>query len=285
MMKKTVLVLSSLLWAGISFGQMGAKGKVIDENGNPLVGVLIRLVESSTITDEDGAFQIESSEITAPGRYGVSVSYLGHGWSFEPFEFSSDEKYANMEIVLKRKPIELESVVVKATRAGEKTPFTYSSISKYEIKKRNLGQDIPYILEGTPSVVVTSDAGAGIGYTGMRIRGTDPTRTNVTINGIPLNDAESQGVFWVNMPDFATSTNDIQVQRGVGTSTNGAGAFGASVNLNTSKLNQIPYAEIRGTVGSFNTWKTTASFGTGLINKQERENKDTQQLDLLLMAD
>ncbi|MEZ4953852.1 MAG: TonB-dependent receptor [Saprospiraceae bacterium] len=176
---------------------------------------------------------------------------------------------------LQENPRLLEQVVVQATRAGDKTPFTYTNLNKEAIEQRNVGQDIPYLLEATPSVVVNSDAGAGIGYTGMRIRGTDPTRINVTINGIPLNDAESQGVFWVDLPDFATSTNDIQIQRGVGTSTNGAGAFGATINLNTNKLNLEPYAEYAGTVGSFNTWKNTASFGTGLLHKPSSVNESS----------
>src|SRR5690606_28974103 len=143
--------------------------------------------------------------------------------------------------------------VVKATRAGEKTPVTTSHHDKETIEENNLGQDVPYLLKGTPPAVVFSDAGAGMGYTGIGFRGTDPTRINVTINGIPLNDAESQGVFWVDLPDFASSTEDIQIQRGVGTSTNGAGAFGASINLNTNKLNREAYASVAGSVGSFNT--------------------------------
>ena len=130
----------------------------------------------------------------------------------------------------------LMRIIVAATRAGTTTPMTYTNIKKEELEKINLGQDVPYLLKWTPSVVVTSDAGTGIGYTGIRVRGSDPTRINVTINGIPLNDSESQGVFWVDLPDFVSSTEDIQIQRGVGTSTNGAGAFGASINLNTSKL-------------------------------------------------
>ena len=123
----------------------------------------------------------------------------------------------------------LDEVNVNALRANEKTPMTFTNISKSEIEKGNLGQDLPYLISLTPSVVTTSDAGAGVGYTGFRIRGTDPTRINVTINGIPLNDSESQGVWWVNMPDFSSSVENIQIQRGVGTSTNGASAFGASL--------------------------------------------------------
>ena len=159
----------------------------------------------------------------------------------------------------------LTPVEVKAIRAGEKAPFTKTNLSKKEIEKQNLGQDLPYILNQTPSVIVNSDAGNGVGYTGIRIRGTDVTRINVTLNGIPYNDAESQGTYFVDLPDFASSVNSIQVQRGAGTSSNGAGAFGASINMSTNEVNTIPYAELNNSYGSFNTWKNTVKAGTGLI--------------------
>ncbi|CAI8211042.1 MAG: Uncharacterised protein [Cryomorphaceae bacterium] len=160
----------------------------------------------------------------------------------------------------------LKEVNVNALRAGEKTPVAFTNISEAEIEKGNLGQDLPYLISLTPSVVTTSDAGAGVGYTGFRIRGTDPTRINVTINGIPLNDSESQGVWWVNMPDFSSSIENIQIQRGVGTSTNGGSAFGASVNLKTDGLNKKAYAITNNSVGSFATLKNNIEFGTGLLN-------------------
>ena len=160
----------------------------------------------------------------------------------------------------------LNEVVVKATRANEKTGMVYSNVSQSAIKKQNLGQDLPFLLNQLPSVVVTSDAGTGVGYTGIRIRGTDPTRINVTLNGIPYNDSESQGVFWVNMPDFASSVQSIQVQRGVGTSTNGAGAFGASLNVNTLQLNREAFGEVNLSGGSFNTLKTNFISSSGLLN-------------------
>ena len=159
----------------------------------------------------------------------------------------------------------LTPVEVKAIRAGEKAPFTKTNLSKKEIEKQNLGQDLPYILNQTPSVVVNSDAGNGVGYTGIRIRGTDVTRINVTLNGIPYNDAESQGTFFVDLPDFISSVNSIQVQRGAGTSSNGAGAFGATINMSTNEVNMNPYAELNNSYGSFNTWKNTVKAGTGLI--------------------
>ena len=160
----------------------------------------------------------------------------------------------------------LSPVEVKAIRASDSAPFTKTNLSKTEIRKQNLGQDIPFLLNQTPSVVVNSDAGNGIGYTGIRIRGTDATRINVTLNGIPYNDAESQGTFFVDLPDFSSSTSSIQVQRGVGTSSNGAGAFGASINFSTNELNKTAYAEFNNSYGSFDSRKHTVKAGTGLIN-------------------
>ena len=162
--------------------------------------------------------------------------------------------------------INLEEVLVKATRIDKKAPFTQSNLTKKEIEARNLGQDIPILLNFLPNVVTTSDAGAGIGYTGIRVRGSDATRVNVTINGIPLNDSESHGTFWVDLPDFASSTQSIQLQRGVGASTNGAGAFGASLSLSTNGIREKPFAEFGLSGGSFNTFKANAQFGTGIIN-------------------
>ena len=160
----------------------------------------------------------------------------------------------------------LEPVEVRAIRAGENAPFAKTNLSKNEIQKLNLGQDLPFILNQTPAVVVNSDAGDGVGYTGIRIRGSDATRINVTLNGIPYNDAESQGTFFVDLPDFISSVNSIQVQRGVGTSSNGSGAFGASINMSTNEINQDPYAEVNNSYGSFNTWKNTVKIGSGLVS-------------------
>ena len=160
----------------------------------------------------------------------------------------------------------LSPVEVRAVRASENSPFTKTNISKKEIAKTNLGQDIPFLLNQTPSVVINSDAGNGVGYTGIRIRGTDATRINVTLNGIPYNDAESQGTFFVDLPDFSSSTGSIQIQRGVGTSSNGAGAFGGSINFSTNEVNKEAYAEFNNSFGSFNTRKNTIKTGTGLVN-------------------
>ena len=161
--------------------------------------------------------------------------------------------------------VELDDVNIMSTRATKTTPVAFTNISGEQIEKVNFGQDLPYLLSMTPSAITTSDAGGGIGYTTLRVRGVDATRINVTANGIPINDAESHSVFWVNLPDLASSVKDIQVQRGAGTSTNGAGAFGASVNLQTGHSSLKPYAEFSGSYGSFNTHKETVKVGTGLI--------------------
>ncbi|MBC7749839.1 MAG: TonB-dependent receptor plug domain-containing protein, partial [Methylotenera sp.] len=160
----------------------------------------------------------------------------------------------------------LDEVLVSAVRVTTKTPVSFSNLSKKEIKFRNLGQDIPILMNYLPSVVTTSDAGNGVGYTGIRVRGSDATRVNVTINGIPYNDSESHGTFWVNMPDFASSVESLQLQRGVGTSTNGAGAFGASLNMLTDNFAAESTGEISNSLGSFNTRKHTVKFSTGLMN-------------------
>ena len=160
----------------------------------------------------------------------------------------------------------LDEVLVQAVRANSKTPVAYSNLNKEELAKRNLGQDIPVLMNLMPSVVTTTDAGNGVGYTGIRVRGSDGTRINVTINGIPYNDAESHGSFWVNMPDFVSSVENLQLQRGVGTSTNGSGAFGASLNLLTDAYSYEANGEISNSFGSFNTRKHTAKFSTGLVN-------------------
>jgi len=162
--------------------------------------------------------------------------------------------------------ISLEEVSVAGLRASKDQPVSFSEVTKEELKTRNLGQDLPILLNYLPSIVTTSDAGAGIGYTGIRVRGSDATRVNVTINGIPYNDAESQGTFWVNLPDFASSVESIQLQRGVGTSTNGSSAFGASINVLTSGVSPEAFAEITNGVGSFGTLRHTLKFSTGLLN-------------------
>lgn len=188
-----------------------------------------------------------------------SKTYLNLFSIFCPLFFYAQEQDST-------KVNQLDEVIVSAVRVNTQTPVTFSNLDKKDIAPRNLGQDIPMLMNYMPSVVTTSDAGAGVGYTGIRVRGSDASRVNVTINGIPYNDSESHGTFWVNMPDFASSTESLQLQRGVGTSTNGAGAFGASLNLLTDAFNKNSSAEISNSFGSFNTRKHTVKFSTGLMN-------------------
>jgi len=175
--------------------------------------------------------------------------------------FASSENFDGDSL----KNVPLQEIEIVSVRATDHTPVTFSGLNKEAIRAVNFGEDIPFLLQLTPSVIATSDAGTGIGYTGFRIRGTDANRINVTVNGIPLNDSESHGVFWVNMPDFASSLEDLQVQRGVGTSTNGAGAFGASINMKTEFIPLSPYSEVNGGYGSFNTSKATIKTGSGQL--------------------
>lgn len=213
-----------------------------------------------TVTDPFGRYEFAD---VAAGTYTLKVTFVGYAEKTETVEISAD---VNRNVILDEKAFLTDEVVVSATRANEKTPTTFSTIDKEQIQKQNFGQDLPFLLNWTPSVVTTSDAGTGVGYTGVRIRGSDATRVNVTINGIPYNDSESMGTFWVNIPDIASSTQSVQIQRGVGTSTNGASAFGATVNVQTNKRNDVAYAEITNAYGSFNTRRHSFNFGTGLLN-------------------
>ncbi|MFX0556354.1 TonB-dependent receptor [Maribacter sp. CXY002] len=190
----------------------------------------------------------------------TSLAVLGLGTGLKAQQQPTDS--------LEGKKVVLDEVFVSAVRVTKESPVTFSNLTKADIKPRNLGQDIPILMNFLPSVVTTSDAGAGVGYTSLRVRGSDATRINVTINGIPYNDSESQGTFWVNMPDFASSTESLQLQRGVGTSTNGAGAFGASLNLLTDGFSEDAYGQVSSSIGSFNTLRNTLKFSTGMLNDQ-----------------
>jgi len=260
---RKIIVMSALLLTSLSvFAQYTIKGKVTDaETGQALQGANVLLVNSTQgmPTNEQGEFSL--TDLVA-GEYKLVIRMIGYANYERSIDLKGD---VDLNISLNRKTTSLSDVIVTGTRATEKTPTTFTTITGEEIKKQNLGQDLPFLLNWTPSVVTTSDAGAGIGYTGIRIRGSDATRINVTINGIPINDSESQGVFWVNTTDIASSAADIQVQRGVGTSTNGAGAFGGSINILTNGLSQEARAEVNTSVGSFNTQKYNAIFSTGLL--------------------
>lgn len=224
----------------------------------PSANILQVGTRNGTTTDIDGTFRLELREDASPV---IRVTFVG----YRTREIDTAEEGTELEILLVPGSILSNEIFVRALRVDEDSPVAFENISREEIEKRNMGQDIPYLLSTTPSVTTTSDAGAGIGYTGMRIRGVDQSRINVTINGIPLNDAESHGVFWVNIPDLATSVENIQIQRGAGTSTNGAGAFGASVNMQTTGMEPEPSGEINLSTGSFNTRKANVVLGTGLM--------------------
>jgi iron complex outermembrane recepter protein len=264
-MKKLLVGLAFCL-AGLSaFAQQNLIGKVLDaKTSEPLVGaaIWIEKIGKGTITDQNGEFMLTK---LPNGAISLKVSFLG----FESYEETLNLPFsATLLIKLTPKDLLTEEFIVSATRASESTPSTFYTVTREEIAKRNLGQDIPVLLNFTPSVVSHSDAGAGIGYTGLRIRGTDQTRINATVNGIPLNDAESHGVYWVNMPDFASSVENVQIQRGVGTSTNGAATFGASLNFQTDTRRDEAYAEVGSGFGSFNTFRNSVKAGTGLLNNR-----------------
>jgi iron complex outermembrane recepter protein len=264
-MKNSIILILLCLCATLGLAQTTIKGSVKNSaTGEVLAGTNVAVVGTGrgATTDINGNFEIKNIQA---GSYTLRASYLGFESATLQFTVPSN---SNLEIQLEPGSLLTEEFIVYATRATDRTPMTFQQIIKSEITKRNLGQDIPILLNFTPSVVSYSDAGAGIGYTGLRIRGSDPTRINVTVNGIPLNDAESHGVWWVNMPDFASSVDNIQIQRGVGTSTNGAATFGASLNIQTDTRSDEPYAEIDNAVGSFNTRRNTVKFGTGLINNR-----------------
>ncbi len=238
-------------------------GKIIDENKDPLVGasVFIKNANKGTSSDFDGKYQLK----VPVGTHEVEVRFIGYKSISKTVTITNQNVIVNFDL----QPEEnvLDEVLVSAVRVKANSPVTHSNLSKKEIAKRNLGQDIPILLNYLPSVVTSSDAGAGVGYTYINVRGSNAERVNVTINGIPYNDAESQGTFWVNLGDFASSTQSLQLQRGVGTSTNGTAAFGASLNILTDAISEKSFGEISNSFGSYNTKKHTVKFSTGKINK------------------
>ncbi|MBN1387787.1 MAG: TonB-dependent receptor [Bacteroidales bacterium] len=237
-------------------------GKVMDENGIPLLGATI-IIKDTYLGTTSGSEGIFSFKPIKTGDYVIEVTYMGYESVEREVQLDGD---VYLEFKLKVAIIQADEVMIIGTRATENTPVAFNNLKREKIDKLNTGQDMPYLLSSLPSLVETSEAGAGLGYTNFRIRGTDPSRINITIDGIPINDPESQQVFWVNMPDLASSVSEIQVQRGVGTSKNGAAAFGASVNFRTETPSDEPYAEISSSLGSFNTFKGTVKLGTGIIN-------------------
>lgn len=244
-------------------------GKVTDgSKAFPGVSVYVKGTKTGVVSDFDGNYSLSLKE----GNYTLVFSAVS-----EPKEVNIVlNKNITLNVDLSDSFVNLDEVLVSAVRVKTTSPVTHSNVTKEELEKRNLGQDIPSLLNFLPSVVTTTDAGAGIGYSGIRVRGSDATRVNVTINGIPYNDAESQGTFWVNMPDFTSSTESVQLQRGIGTSTNGSGAFGASLNLLTDAISENPYGEISNSFGSYNTKKHTVKFSTGKLNKDTERNRSIE---------
>jgi iron complex outermembrane receptor protein len=238
------------------------KGKVVDENNESLSGatVLVKETNKGTATDFDGKFSMDLTK----GEYTIQVSFIGYKTNIQGVTIVNQDVELNFFLTSDENV--LEEVLVSAVRVNAEVPVTFSNLSKKEISKRNLGQDIPILLNYLPSVVSSSDAGAGVGYTYMSVRGSNGERINVTVNGIPYNDPESHGTFWVNLGDFASSTQNLQLQRGVGTSTNGSGAFGASLNILTDAISEESFGEISNSFGSFGTRKHTVKFSTGKID-------------------
>lgn len=249
----------------IASAQFSISGKITEKNSEKaLRGAGISLVNSFFSAQSDASGNYSLTNLKA-GNYTVRITFLGYQ-SIEQAVSIKDNAIINFQ--MSPNSLLADEILVRSTRASENSATTFRNLSKAELEKNNLGQDLPFLLNQTPSVVVSSDAGNGIGYTGIRIRGSDPTRLNVTINGIPYNDPESQGSYWVNMPDFVSSVDNIQIQRGVGTSTNGAGAFGGSLNIQTITRNDSAYAELNNSVGSYGTIKNTVNAGTGMINNK-----------------
>ena len=263
-LRKRVSKLFTLLFVFVSmctFAQeFTVSGTVFQENGEPLAGttVLIKGSEKGTATDINGYYALQLKR----GQHTLVFRFMGQPIERTFYLYT----HKTLDVRFGQKPELLDEVLVKAVRVEATSPITHSNLEKDQIEKRNLGQDIPILMNYMPSVVTTSDAGAGIGYTGIRVRGVSAQSTNITINGIPYNDQESLGTFWVNLPDFSSSVENLQLQRGVGTSTNGSGAFGASINVLTDAVSDIAYGEISNSFGSFNTRKHTLKFSTGLLN-------------------
>ncbi|HDP75716.1 MAG TPA: TonB-dependent receptor [Bacteroidales bacterium] len=268
-MKKIAFALCAFLLAFITMRANPSEnlafsiyGRITDSEGKPLAGASVTLENTylGTYSGINGNYRLSQ---VRQGNYTLVASYLG----FETVKVDVQvDKDVELNLQLRQSSQYLDAVVVSSTRASNRMPIAQTTLNRDQLKQANTGGDTPYLLEMLPSVVVSSESGIGIGNTAFRIRGTDPTRINVTINGVPLNDAESQGVYWVDLPDFAASVDNVQVQRGVGTSTNGAAAFGATVNFQTTTLTLEPYAAVDLLGGSYNTWKTSARIATGLMN-------------------
>ncbi|MEO7213142.1 TonB-dependent receptor [Mucilaginibacter sp.] len=260
-MKNLFTALFALLLPALASAQFSISGKITNQAGEALPGATISIANPAVNTQADVNGNYRLGSIPA-GSYTLKATFVGYQTFTKTITLSGNQ---SVNFTLTGGVFSAEEVVITATRAGRNSPTAFTNLSKKDLEKTNFGQDLPYMLNQTPSVVITSDAGAGIGYTGIRIRGSDASRVNVTINGIPYNDSESQGSYFVDLPDITSSINNIQVQRGVGTSTNGAGAFGGSINIQTTTRRDTGYADINNSVGSYGSVKNTINLGTGLL--------------------
>ena len=241
--------------------QHNFKGRVLDKNGLKIKGANIKENDNKiTYTDNNGDFYIFSNKKII----NIEITHVGYLKKIDTINISETKE---KNFIIKDGILLKDQIKVLSTRAKDDSPYAYENLTLYELNKNNTGRDIPYLLDFTPSVTITSDAGGGIGYTGIRIRGSDANRINVTINGIPYNDAESHGVFWVDLPDIASSTNTIQIQRGVGSSTNGGGAFGGTISIKTGTPSEKAYVDYGTSMGSFKTFKNTLNLNSGLLKQ------------------
>ncbi|HWD87020.1 MAG TPA: TonB-dependent receptor [Mucilaginibacter sp.] len=259
-MKNFVLAVSALLLPFLASAQFSISGKVTDlQTGAALPGATVSINQNKVVTNANGGYHIGGLNT---GTCSIRVTYIGYQTISQNIALKADTV---INFQLSAGNIITDEVTVNGTRAQKNAPLAFTDLTRKDIQKNNLGQDLPYLLDQTPSVVTTSDAGTGIGYTYIHIRGSDATRINVTINGIPYNDSEEQGVFFVDIPDIASSVENVQIQRGVGTSTNGAGAFGATINIQTTTRRDTAYAEFNNSIGSFGTVRNSVNVGTGLL--------------------
>lgn len=263
-MKKLFFAVWMLFLASMTLhAQNLLSGVVFDENGEPLAGATLLLDEvRAVISNTSGRFEFAD---VSNGVHHIKVSFIGYETEEERLNVAGN---LTRNFQMKLQSHFTDEVIVRAFRAGNKAPVAYTNLTGTKMRSSGVTEDLPYLLQLTPSLVAVSESGLGIGNTSFRIRGSDPTRTNVTINGIPLNDSEGQGVYWANMPDFSSSVNEVQVQRGVGTSTNGSAAFGATVNFRSGSEMIEPFAEGVTSVGSYNTFKNSIKMSTGTINNK-----------------
>lgn len=263
MLKEKLIFATVMLWSLSLWAQSTLNGIVKDKDtGQPLARAHVTLSPSmlSTITGSDGTFLFSGVK---PGLYTLEVRFLGYKSQTLDWKVPSQEE---LSVFMSVEQIMQEEFIVTATRIDNSVPAAVQTIDKREITRMNTGRDLPYLLQNTPSLVTSSDAGTGFGYTSFRIRGTDMTRINVMVNGIPLNDPESNQVYWVDLPDISSSTTEIQVNRGVATSVYGNSAFGAGINVTTASPSSVPFAQISSTAGSFGTFRNNVKFGTGLLS-------------------